>query len=72
MAHFRGTLQGNRGEVTRLGHKILGLTVDLNAWDHGVRVELTHNPETKQDEIRVYKTGGSNGSESELVKSWSV
>lgn len=72
MAHFRGILRGGRGEVTRLGHKKLGLIVDLNAWDHGCRVELTHNMETDQDEIRVYKTGGSNGSGSELVKSWSV
>ena len=73
MAHFRGTLKGSRGPVSRLGGKLTGLRANLNAWTHGCRVELTHNEETDQDEIRVYKTGGSHHlSADELIKSWSV
>jgi len=39
MARFRGTLQGSRGEVSRLGHASTGLTVKANGWDAGITVE---------------------------------
>lgn len=42
MAHFRGTLQGARGQVSRLGHKSTGITAVLQSWNGAVRVELVH------------------------------
>lgn len=36
MARFRGTVQGNRGEQSRLGHG--GLTVTANGWESGIKV----------------------------------
>lgn len=39
MARFRGTLQGNRGEASRLGHT--GLSARINGWDAGIRVEAS-------------------------------
>lgn len=58
MAQFRGTIQGSRGDASRLGTKNSGLTVEANGWHVGVRVELTH--EDGEDVARVYLTTGSN------------
>ena len=38
MAHFRGTLQGSRGEASRLGTKASGLDTTTDGWTSGVRV----------------------------------
>ena len=71
MAQFRGTIQGTRGEASRLGTKSSGLTVTANGWDTGVRVELDH--ETGQDRVTVWRTGGSNGGEHDvLLAQWFV
>ncbi len=59
MAQFRGTVQGQRGEVSRLGSKSSGLTVEGNGWGIGARIELSHN-EAGEDVVQVYRTGGSN------------
>ena len=57
MARFRGTVQGNRGTASRLGHKVLDSST--NGWDCGVTVEADGNlPDA--DVFRVYLTGGSN------------
>ena len=40
MAHFRGTLQGARGEASRLGGKGSGLVATAASWQGGVRVYL--------------------------------
>jgi len=37
MARFRGTVQGGRGEVSRLGHR--SITTDANGWNLGVNVD---------------------------------
>lgn len=65
MAQFRGTVQGNRSEASRLGHKTTGLTTTCNAWDVGVRCEAVHVD--GGDIIRVYATGGSNNGAGSLV-----
>lgn len=59
MAQFRGTVQGNRGEASRLGNKSSGLTVTCNGWNMGVKVVATYDNETDTDVFKVYKTGGS-------------
>ena len=42
MGHFRGTLQGQRGEASRLGTKKSGLSVEAASWEGRVRVRLYH------------------------------
>ena len=38
MARFRATLQGNRGEVSRLGSKASGMSAHINGWNTGVTI----------------------------------
>ena len=57
MAQFRGVLQGNRGEASRLGHKETGLVAMVNGWSGGVRVSAQHI--NGEDTFDVYATGGS-------------
>ncbi len=59
MAHFRGIVQGSRGEVSRLAHASTGLTVHADGWNLGVTVFMRYNDETKQDEAIVTLTDGS-------------
>jgi len=40
MAHFYGTLQGNRGTTTRCGSAKSGLTTHSASWNGAVRVHL--------------------------------
>ncbi len=40
MSHFYGTLQGNRGEVTRTGSKNSGITTYSASWDGAIRVHV--------------------------------
>lgn len=66
MAQFYASIQGNRGESTRIGTKSSGITGHIRGWSIGARVEVSH--ENGEDVIRVYKTSGSNGSKNpELI-----
>jgi hypothetical protein len=58
MAHFRGTIQGQRGSASRLGSVKSGLTVKANGWDFGVEVFLSNRDGI--DTARIYLMGGSN------------
>jgi len=49
MAHFRGTLQGNRGRASRLGTKNGGLCVTAASWEGRVAVRLWYDEETRKD-----------------------
>ena len=40
MAHFRATIQGSRGEASRLGTRSSGLQTVAASWQGAVRVEL--------------------------------
>lgn len=60
MAHFLGTVQGMRGEASRLGSKNSGMRVRANGWRAGVNVMLYVN-EAGEDCARVTITGGSTG-----------
>ena len=42
MAHFRGTVQGNRGEASRLGSKKSGLQTTAASWQGDICVWLYH------------------------------
>ena len=59
MAQFRGTVQGNRSQSSRLGHKTSGLTTECNGWNIGVKCYAYHDKDTGKDVIRVYRTSGS-------------
>lgn len=59
MAHFYGTVQGNRGAASRCGSKNSGMTVTANGWDVGAVIEIDHI--NGRDVVKVYKTSGSNG-----------
>ena len=66
MAHFRGTVAGNRGPASRLGHKTTGLTTTCNTWDLGIKVDVRFV--NGQNIFKISKTGGSNGaSNPELI-----
>jgi hypothetical protein len=59
MAQFRGTLDGQRGQASRLGSKASGLTATCNGWGDGIEVRAWVNKEG-QDVFEVWSTGGSN------------
>ena len=56
MARFRGAVQGNRGEATRLGHR--SLQTECNGWTSGVDVVAEGE---KHDTFTVRITAGSGG-----------
>ena len=74
MAHFIGEVQGNRGSVSRTGSKKSGIDAHIKGWNIGARVQLTHNNETGQDTLTVYKTEGSNsnGSGGNLIAEYTL
>ena len=65
MGHFRGTIKGNKGVVSRFGNKKSGLTAHINGRDIGVDVELSH--ENGRDIVRVWLTGGSNATGGRVI-----
>lgn len=62
MAQFRATIQGQRGEVSRLGSRKSGITARINGWHSGIRVEAFER--NGLDCFDVYQTGGSTGGDS--------
>lgn len=61
MAQYRATIQGNRSEASRLGHKTSGMVARVNGWHSGVKVIARYDKESDSDIFEVYKTSGSNG-----------
>lgn len=53
MAEFLGTIQGNRGEVSRTGSKRSGITANIGSWSGGVYVRLWENERTGTTWCRV-------------------
>lgn len=60
MAQFRGTLQGQAGEVSRIGSKSSGLWAEINGWTSGITVDASFDEEIG-DYFEVYGTTGSKG-----------
>ena len=58
MAQFKAEIKGNRGSVSRLGHKTTGISSHTCGWDTGIRVE-GHFDEDLGDIFMVYQTSGS-------------
>ena len=59
MSRFYGEIIGERGSVTKCGHKYI--ESHIRGWDYGIKVVCSVN-ERGNSEYRVYKTGGSNNS----------
>lgn len=62
MAHFYGSVQGSRGEASRLGGKNTGMRAEARGWHGGVRVYAEHRTtedKDPRDAFIVYFTGGS-------------
>ena len=57
MAQFKAIIQGNRGEVSRLGGKTTGIISNTNGWTCGVRVNAFHKD--NQDHFEIVLTSGS-------------
>ena len=63
MARFYASIQGNRGQVTRMGSASSGIEGHIRGWNLGVRVEMDTDPATGNDRLTVYRTSGSNKTE---------
>lgn len=59
MSQFYASIQGNRGEATRMGTKNSGIYGHIRGWNIGVIINIDHVD--GKDNVRVFKTAGSNG-----------
>lgn len=57
MARYLGTIQGSRGEASRLGHR--SLVANVNSWHAGLKVEVEPALCDGKDTYTVTLTGGS-------------
>jgi hypothetical protein len=67
MAHFYGTLQGNRGRATRGGTKNSGLTTQCASWEGAIECDAWHSKETGKDMVRVSKVTWHGAGEDKLL-----
>lgn len=73
MAQFIGFLQGNRGDVSRLGSKSSGMQAQAQGWRIGGRVYCSFDPKTGRDVVSVDITSGSNGAHSSIpLGAWTL
>ena len=61
MAHFRGVVQGNRGDASRLGSKDSGISVEAQGWEGKVIVGLYHDERAGHDMARICLAPHVNG-----------
>lgn len=61
MAHFYGSIQGARGEATRLGTKGSGLNVMAASWSGRITVELFEREGADHYIVRMDQHGASRG-----------
>jgi hypothetical protein len=66
MARFKADIHGNRGPASRLGTAKSGVRAHIRGWDIGVEIMCTVDSEDN-DEISIYRTGGSNGGRKSLI-----
>ena len=67
MAHFIGSVTGNRGPAHRLGSQDSGISTKIQGWGSGVSVFGFVDDETGRDAFRIIATGGSRGYGSKQV-----
>ncbi len=66
MAQFIAEIKGNRGRVTRVGHKTTGIVSHTRGWSSGIKVE-GHYDEDLGDIFLVYATGGSSAQKRDIL-----
>ncbi len=70
MAHFYSTIQGNRGEASRLGSAKSGMIVNCSGWNSEIKINASVID--GKDQFKVYKTSGSGNLEPDvLIYHWS-
>jgi len=71
MAHFYASIQGSRGEATRLGYASSGMKGRIQGWHSGISVKAVVID--GKDTFHVYLTSGSNGTkQSQLLGTYTV
>jgi len=65
MARFYGTVQGNRGRATRLGHS--QLRVSAQSFEGSIIVELFAGREGEKDCVRISLAHGSSASHEHIL-----
>ncbi len=60
MALFRGLIEGNRGEASRLGSAASGLRVQADSWEEGVKVLASETRDHHSLDFELVADGGSN------------
>lgn len=68
MAQFRGTLEGNRGQASRLGTKKSGISASADGWSIGFNIAANYDTTKEQDYVSAELTGGSGGYNSRLPR----
>lgn len=58
MSRFYGSIQGSRGEATRLGHS--GIHGHIRGWNHGAKV-IGRIDDDGKEVFDLYATAGSHG-----------
>ena len=53
MAHYRGTIQGGRGEASRLGHKSTGIHSTVASWSGAVKVRVWYDESAGVDRFGI-------------------
>ena len=64
MARFYASIQGNGQATERMGTTNSGIRAHARGWDVGARIVVYTN-ENGDDEVVVYRTGGSTGRNSD-------
>lgn len=67
MSHFYADIEGNRGMATRCGTKNSGIQGHIRGWGVGAKVFVNYDEEAGKDIVRVYRTGGSRGYDSDKL-----
>ena len=66
MAQFKAEIKGNRGSVSRLGHKTTGISSHTCGWNSGIKVE-GHFDDDLGDIFLVWQTSGSGFKKSSVL-----
>lgn len=61
MAHFYGTVKGPKGEASRLGSKVSGLTTVAASWHGAIKTHLYHDPQSGADSVRIERLSWPSG-----------
>ncbi len=68
MSHFYGTLQGSRGQATRLGAKNSGLRVQAASWTGCIETRIYYDKDHERNMFRVWLTPwGSQGGMGRII-----